>query len=71
MKSYRHILSILLGVAIFLFLLLVNPLHLDPQACKVSAAAALMITWWIAEALPMPVVGLLPMVLFPEWVLQK
>lgn len=29
------------------------------------AVAALMITWWIGEALPMPAVALLPMLLFP------
>jgi len=65
MKSYQHILSIFAGAAIFLFLLIVNPLHLDRQGCNTAAAAALMITWWVTEALPMPIVGLLPMVLFP------
>lgn len=29
------------------------------------AIASLMITWWIGEALPMPAVALLPMILFP------
>ncbi len=65
MNAYRHVLSILAGVVIFFVLLLVNPLHLDPTGRNVAAAAALMITWWVTEALPMPIVGLLPMVLFP------
>lgn len=44
---------------------LVNPFHLDEKACRVIAVASLMITWWITEALPMPAVALIPIVLFP------
>jgi sodium-dependent dicarboxylate transporter 2/3/5 len=44
---------------------LVNPFHLDDKACKVIAVASLMITLWITEALPMPAVALMPIVLFP------
>jgi len=44
---------------------LANPFGLDEKACRVIAVASLMITWWITEALPMPVVALLPVVLFP------
>jgi sodium-dependent dicarboxylate transporter 2/3/5 len=53
------------GLALFLFMWLVNPFGLDEKACRVISVAALMITWWITEALPMPVVALLPVVLFP------
>lgn len=42
-----------------------NPFGLDEQANKVLAVAVLMISWWIAEALPMPAVALIPLVLFP------
>lgn len=49
----------------FAFVLLVNPFGLDEQANKVLAVAFLMIAWWIAEALPMPAVALIPLVLFP------
>ena len=57
--------ALALGVVLFFFMLLVNPFQVDPKAVKVLAVAALMITWWVTEALPMPAVALLPLVLFP------
>jgi sodium-dependent dicarboxylate transporter 2/3/5 len=54
-----------LGPLLFTVALIFNPLALEPAACKVVAVAALMITWWITEALPMPAVALIPLVLFP------
>ncbi len=65
MGSYRHLISVLLGIVLFMLFLILNPFHLDPKACKVASVAVLMITWWVSEALPMPVVALLPLVLFP------
>ena len=46
-------------------MLLIDPFDLGDNANKVLAVAILMISWWIAEALPMPAVALLPLVLFP------
>ncbi len=57
--------ALALGVALFLFMLLVNPFQVESKAVKVLAVASLMITWWVTEALPMPAVALLPLVLFP------
>ncbi|HEY0678615.1 MAG TPA: DASS family sodium-coupled anion symporter [Chitinophagaceae bacterium] len=57
--------GLLAGIALFVFFLLVNPFGVDAGAAKVLAVAALMITWWIGEALPMPAVALVPMLLFP------
>lgn len=53
------------GLALFAALLFLNPFGLDPKAARVVAVAALMVLWWIAEVLPMPVVALMPLVLFP------
>jgi sodium-dependent dicarboxylate transporter 2/3/5 len=53
--------GIILSIAAYLF----NPFGLDGAACKTVAIAVLIITWWITEALPMPAVALIPLVLLP------
>lgn len=55
----------LAGLVISLALYFFNPLNADAGAVKVLTVAGLMITWWVTEALPMPVVALLPLILFP------
>lgn len=65
MKHKKYWLSLFAGIAIFFFFLLVNPFSLDVKACRVLAIGALMITLWITEASAMPVIALLPLILFP------
>ena len=57
--------SIFIALIISTGLYFFNPLSLAIPACKVLAVAALIITLWVTDALPMAVVALLPIVLFP------
>ncbi|WP_135470106.1 SLC13 family permease, partial [Crenalkalicoccus roseus] len=64
--SRRPLVGLLLGAAVFVLLLLLPPPEgMTPAAWRVAAVAALMASWWVSEAIPIPATGLLPLVLFP------
>jgi len=66
MKSLsRNQIFIAIAAVLFTFMLVANPFHVNPNAAKVLAVATLMITLWLGEAMPMPVVALLPLIFFP------
>ena len=46
-------------------LLLPTPEGLSPEGHRVLAATAWIATWWITEAIPIPVTSLLPLILLP------
>jgi sodium-dependent dicarboxylate transporter 2/3/5 len=55
-----------LGLGLFALILAAPTLEPGrPQVSRMAASAALVATWWITEALPIPATSLLPLVLFP------
>ena len=53
------------GIALSLLFFFFNPFGVAAEANKVMAVAVLMVFLWISEAIPMPVVALIPLFLFP------
>lgn len=53
------------GLLLCLLCFFINPFGLAAKANLVLALAVLMISWWVLDAMPLPVVALLPLVLYP------
>lgn len=65
LTSQINLMKIFGGFMLFGSVFLFNPFNLTAISIKVLAVALLMIFWWISEAIPMPVVALIPLLLFP------
>jgi sodium-dependent dicarboxylate transporter 2/3/5 len=58
--------GLLTGLSLFLvFWLMPVPAGMTSQAQAMAAIAALMASWWMSEAIPIPATALLPIVLYP------
>lgn len=65
LKKHPKELALVAGILIAVFFFFANPFGVDAKAKLVLTIAALMITWWVTEAMPLAVVALLPLVIFP------
>ncbi|MCG3086538.1 SLC13 family permease [Sporosarcina cyprini] len=67
-RSYSpaQLIGLILGpLLFFLTLLFFHPADLSPEGVAILASTLWIATWWITEAIPIPVTSLLPLVLFP------
>jgi solute carrier family 13 (sodium-dependent dicarboxylate transporter), member 2/3/5 len=64
-KKYEKELALLAGILVALVMYIANPFGVDAKAKLVLAIAFLMIIWWVLDAMPLAVVALTPLVLFP------
>ncbi|WP_163527328.1 SLC13 family permease [Halobacillus ihumii] len=61
-----QLVGLILGPSLFLItLLFLNPPGLNPEAQAVLASTLWIATWWITEAIPIPVTSVLPIILLP------
>ncbi|HNU87737.1 MAG TPA: DASS family sodium-coupled anion symporter [Ferruginibacter sp.] len=64
-KKYQKEAALIAGLLLCLFFFFVNPLGLDPKATLVLSLAVLIVSWWVLDAMPLPVVALVPLILYP------
>ncbi|MCM3670863.1 DASS family sodium-coupled anion symporter [Mesobacillus maritimus] len=61
-----QLIGLFTGPALFLLInLFVSPEGMSSEASKVLAIVAWIATWWVTEAIPIPMTSLLPLILFP------
>ena len=64
-SAYKNLWITLSGIMLSLIFWYINPLQLEETASQVLSIAFLMIFCWVTDALPMPIVAIFPLVLFP------
>ena len=64
--------GIIVGPVLFILIFLVAPVGaLSEKAIVVLSLGAWMVTWWVTEAIPIPVTAMLPLVVFPMMGVSK
>lgn len=64
--SISQLIGLILGPLLFtITLLFFRPEGLSQEGISIAASTIWIATWWITEAIPIPVTSLLPLVLFP------
>lgn len=71
LQSNKQITALLASHLLSIIMFWLNPMALDANANKVASIGLLMVLCWVTEAMPMPVVALLPLVLFPLFGIAK
>jgi solute carrier family 13 (sodium-dependent dicarboxylate transporter), member 2/3/5 len=61
----KRAIALYLGPVLGVFFWRLTNNFLEPDAAKVMGVASTMVYWWVSAAIPIPVVALLPLVLFP------
>jgi solute carrier family 13 (sodium-dependent dicarboxylate transporter), member 2/3/5 len=64
-NKYRKEWALAAGILLGLLFFFANPFGVDAKAKLVLAIAALTICWWVLDAMPLAVVALVPLVIFP------
>lgn len=64
-QTHKKELGLYLGAILCVLCFIFNPFALSYKANQVLSIAILMIIWWVFEAMPMPIVALIPIILFP------
>jgi solute carrier family 13 (sodium-dependent dicarboxylate transporter), member 2/3/5 len=58
-ETNRRTIGLFLGPAVFVSLLILQPPFSSPEASRLSAVVALVVIWWVTEAIPIPATALL------------
>jgi di/tricarboxylate transporter len=61
----RQRVGLFVGPTLFVSILLTTPFDLSSPANAALAGTLWIATWWVTEAIPIPVTSLLPIVVFP------
>ncbi|WP_040048151.1 SLC13 family permease [Bacillus thermotolerans] len=64
--SKTQLIGLIMGPILFLFIsMFVSPQGMTQEAATVLALVAWVASWWVTEAIPIPLTSLLPLALFP------